>query len=99
METTIPPTVRTVPPELTNEEVRERMRFLLRMFANERHSLGQALDNLLADLDDLVMLTQWHSYQDDHDRLATIGRARQLRDTTLLQLTEAYEQHPECRWR
>ncbi|GAA1967896.1 hypothetical protein [Amycolatopsis minnesotensis] len=99
METTTSPTVRDAPPELTGEEVRERMRFLIRMFANERHSLGQALDGLLADLDDLVMLTEWHSYQNDHDRLAAIGRARQLRDSTLLQLTEAYEQHPECPWR
>ncbi|QWF83284.1 hypothetical protein [Amycolatopsis sp. CA-230715] len=98
METATSPAVRGVPTELTREEVRERMRFLLRMFANERHSLGLALDGLLADLDDLVMLTEWHSFQDDHDRLAAIGRARQLRDSTLLQLTEAYAQHPEYPW-
>ncbi|WP_344424283.1 hypothetical protein [Amycolatopsis minnesotensis] len=69
------------------------------MFANERHSLGEALDNLLADLDDLVTISERHAYQDDDDRRAAVGNARWIRDATLRQLTEAYAQHPECPWR
>lgn len=84
---------------LSDEDVRELMGFLLRMFANERHSLGEALDNLLADLDDLVTITERHSYAADGDRRVAVGNARWIRDTTLRQLTAAYEQHPECPWR
>ncbi|QWF81864.1 hypothetical protein [Amycolatopsis sp. CA-230715] len=84
---------------LSDEDVRERMGFLLRMFANERHSLGEALDNLLADLDDLVTISERHVYETEGDRRAAVGNARWIRDTTLRQLTTAYEQHPECPWR
>lgn len=86
-------------PGLSKDEVRERTGFLHGMFANERHSLGEALDNLLADLDDLVTITEHHTYETEGDRRLSVANARQFRDKTLCQLTAAYEQHPACSWR
>ncbi|QWF76677.1 hypothetical protein [Amycolatopsis sp. CA-230715] len=84
---------------LSDEDVLERTGFLHLMFANERHSLGEALDNLLAGLDDLVTITERHTYEHDRGRSASVAHARRFRDTTLHQLTAAYEHHPDCPWR
>ncbi|GAA1957824.1 hypothetical protein [Amycolatopsis minnesotensis] len=83
---------------LSKDDVLERTGFLRSMFANERHSLGEALDNLLANLDDFVTLIEHHSYEADRDRCTAVTSARRFRDATLHQLTAAYERHPDCPW-